>query len=57
MGVVSKEIYIAEVTKFREKDRSVGRNQGEIDLAELLKEVLCKGKKNKARDQTSAQYG
>lgn len=34
MGVVSKEIYIAEVIKLWEKDMSVGRNQGETDLAE-----------------------
>lgn len=47
MGVVSKEIYIAEVTKFREKDTSVSRNPGEIYLAELLNEVLCRGKKNR----------
>lgn len=57
MGVVSKEIYITEVAKFRGKDTSVGRNQGEIDLAELLKEVLWKGKKKAARNQTSAQCG
>lgn len=46
MGVVSKEIYNAEVTKFREKDTSVSRNPGEY-LAELLNEVLCRGKKNR----------
>lgn len=59
MGAFSKKTYTAEVTQLREEDTSIGRYEGEIDLAEEIlsspKKLFVKERMIKERDQTSVQ--